>query len=226
MGSSSNFRLADEAQGIIPRVISNMFEMIDNREKKNPDITYNVKVQFLEIYGETIKDLLSTDSESHVNIREGSNGDVYVAGANEQAVASAEEMMMALEQGSMGRTVGSTLMNAQSSRSHAIFTVILEQSITVGMNSQPMSGNEATEDGDTVVPDGPEASFATGEPEIRKCKFHFVDLAGSERAKRTGAAGQRLKEGIDINQGLLVLGEWVNGRDFDGCIYVCMCGEI
>jgi hypothetical protein len=53
-------------------------------------------------------------------------------------------------------------------------------------------------------------SFAAGEPEIRKCKFHFVDLAGSERAKRTGAEGQRLKEGIDINQGLLVLGNVIS----------------
>jgi hypothetical protein len=48
------------------------------------------------------------------------------------------------------------------------------------------------------------------EPEVRKCKFHFVDLAGSERVKRTGAQGQRLREGIDINKGLLVLGNVIS----------------
>ena len=41
-------------------------------------------------------------------------------------------------------------------------------------------------------------------------KFHFVDLAGSERAKRTGATGQRLKEGININRGLLALGNVIS----------------
>ena len=46
--------------------------------------------------------------------------------------------------------------------------------------------------------------------EVRRCKFHFVDLAGSERAKRTGAQGQQLKEGIDINKGLLALGNVIS----------------
>ena len=204
MGSTTNFRLTDDQQGIIPRVISNTFEMVEARVKANPDITYRVKTQFLEIYGENIKDLLSPTPDSHVTIRETANGEVYVAGAHEETVTSAEEMMMALERGSMGRTVGSTLMNSQSSRSHAIFTILLEQSISVNVGGRRMSI-----DGETNVPDS-EVSFAAGEPEVRKCKFHFVDLAGSERAKRTGAEGQRLKEGIDINQGLLVLGTCVD----------------
>lgn len=49
-------------------------------------------------------------------------------------------------------------------------------------------------------------SGQSGETEVTRSKFHFVDLAGSERAKRTGAEGQRLREGIDINKGLLALG--------------------
>ena len=52
--------------------------------------------------------------------------------------------------------------------------------------------------------------MAGAEPEVRKCKFHFVDLAGSERAKRTGAEGIRLREGIDINKGLLALGNVIS----------------
>lgn len=54
------------------------------------------------------------------------------------------------------------------------------------------------------------AKAVTAEPEVRKCKFHFVDLAGSERAKRTGAEGIRLREGIDINKGLLALGNVIS----------------
>jgi hypothetical protein len=53
-------------------------------------------------------------------------------------------------------------------------------------------------------------STAQSKAEVRKCKFHFVDLAGSERAKRTGAQGQQLKEGIDINKGLLALGNVIS----------------
>ncbi len=51
--------------------------------------------------------------------------------------------------------------------------------------------------------------------EVQKCKFHFVDLAGSERAKRTGAQGQQLKEGIDINKGLLALGNVISALGDD-----------
>jgi kinesin family protein 4/21/27 len=60
---------------------------------------------------------------------------------------------------------------------------------------------------DTAVGD---IAGTRSEPETRKCKFHFVDLAGSERLKRTGAEGQRLKEGVDINKGLFVLGNVIS----------------
>lgn len=96
--------------------------------------------------------------------------------------------MLILERGSVYRTTGSTLMNAQSSRSHAIFTILLENRIL-----RPESNGQGDEQWET-----------------RRSKFHFVDLAGSERAKRTGAQGKRLREGIDINKGLLVLGNVIS----------------
>jgi hypothetical protein len=77
------------------------------------------------------------------------------------------------------RTTGSTLMNQQSSRSHAIFTIIVEQ----------RSLQEGSSSNDVIT-----------------AKFHLVDLAGSERAKRTGAVGMRFKESVTINCGLLALG--------------------
>ena len=90
-----------------------------------------------------------------------------------------------LERGSLSRAVGSTNMNATSSRSHAIFTLQLSQ-------KQIATDELASSD-----------EFITS-------KFHFVDLAGSERLKRTGAVGERRQEGININMGLLALGNVIS----------------
>lgn len=90
-------------------------------------------------------------------------------------------MLALLDKGSLNRTTAATLMNDSSSRSHAIFTIFIEQ--------HPFSQ--------------PEEGFITA-------KFFFVDLAGSERAKKTGASGVTLKEGININLGLLQLGNVIS----------------
>lgn len=189
MGSASNMHVPPEEQGIIPRVIQDMFCTIRQGQDPgtSPSTEYMVKVQFLEIYGEEIKDLLDP-LNTGVAIRENQNGEINVVGAKEEVVESEEAMMLILERGSVYRTTGSTLMNAQSSRSHAIFTILLENRIL-----RPESNGQGDEQWET-----------------RRSKFHFVDLAGSERAKRTGAQGKRLREGIDINKGLLVLGNVIS----------------
>jgi hypothetical protein len=84
-------------------------------------------------------------------------------------------------------------MNATSSRSHAIFTVTLKQSYIA---SSPTDGSNSEE--------------FLGSRTSLVSKFHFVDLAGSERLKRTNAEGDRKKEGISINQGLLALGNVIS----------------
>ena len=81
----------------------------------------------------------------------------------------------------------------------AIFTVILEHTI------YDSSVVESSMDGVA-----PEMIRAATHQEVRRSHFHFVDLAGSERAKRTGAQGHQLKEGIDINKGLLALGNVIS----------------
>ena len=91
-----------------------------------------------------------------------------------------------LDRGSSYRSVSSTLMNNQSSRSHGIFSIAIEQ------------------------------QSLTDEGEFMQAKFHFVDLAGSERAKRTGATGSTLKEGININKGLLCLGNVISALTEEG----------
>ncbi|KAL7484050.1 hypothetical protein ACHAW6_009695 [Cyclotella cf. meneghiniana] len=161
-------------------------QLSDTNDTKQP-FEYQIKLQFLELYGEEIRDLLSTSpsTQQKIVIRDLA-GDAEAIGATEVPVASAQEAMVCLTRGMLRRVTGATAMNAESSRSHAIMSVMIEQ-VT--------------------------RSFTEGEGEatvVRKSKFNFVDLAGSERQKRTNAKGQRLKEGININKGLLVLGNVIS----------------
>uniref|UniRef100_A0A8B9V050 Kinesin family member 4A n=1 Tax=Anas zonorhyncha TaxID=75864 RepID=A0A8B9V050_9AVES len=103
-----------------------------------------------------------------------------IIGLTERSVAHAQDTVSCLEQGNNSRTVASTAMNSQSSRSHAIFTICIDQKKKSDKNS----------------------SFHS--------KLHLVDLAGSERQKKTKAEGDRLKEGININRGLLCLGNVIS----------------
>lgn len=97
--------------------------------------------------------------------------------------------MRCLQQGALARTTASTQMNAQSSRSHAIFTILIKRHRRLL---------------------GEQNSLMEDDLETLTAKFHFVDLAGSERLKRTGATGERAKEGISINSGLLSLGNVIS----------------
>lgn len=96
-----------------------------------------------------------------------------------------DEVLSLLESGNTARHTGATQMNPNSSRSHTIFTVYMDQ-------RRGMSRLYGT--------------AASSGPQMLSSKFHFVDLAGSERILRTGNTGERLKESIQINSGLLALG--------------------
>ena len=179
MGSGSNAALDESTLGVIPRVIKAMYARIDAAKEASPDVSYAMRVSFLEIHNENIVDLFNPIASSKTNslaIRE-ADGSITVAGITELHVTTAHDLLEKLERGSISRTTASTLMNSESSRSHAIFSLVLEQ----------------TREDATLV-----------------SKFHFVDLAGSERLKRTKAVGDRLKEGININCGLLALGNVIS----------------
>ncbi|CAB1313447.1 unnamed protein product [Coregonus sp. 'balchen'] len=111
------------------------------------------------------------------------------------------EMMQCLKLGALCRTTASTQMNVQSSRSHAIFTIHLCQVRVCASDNQ--DNNET----DSKIAN---CNSEMEEYETLTAKFHFVDLAGSERLKRTGATGDRAKEGISINCGLLALGNVIS----------------
>ncbi|KFO29757.1 chromosome-associated kinesin KIF4A [Fukomys damarensis] len=169
--------------GVIPRVIQLLFQEID----KKSDSEFTLKVSYLEIYNEEILDLLclSQEKASHINIREDPKEGIKITGLTEKTVLVALDTVSCLEQGNSCRTVASTAMNSQSSRSHAIFTISIEQRKKNDKNS----------------------SF--------RSKLHLVDLAGSERQKKTKAEGGRLKEGININRGLLCLGNVIRALGDD-----------
>lgn len=175
--------------GIVPRVIDDIFQRKSKLEKEYPGCEILIHVSFLEIYAENVRDLLEFDQgiTKEVLIRSDDQGGVKVIGQKTQQVTSAEELQEVLDTGSLYRATGNTSMNAFSSRSHAIFTIYIDQEI-------PLKSEGGTDESEKAV-------------DIRQSKFHFVDLAGSERASRTNTEGQRMKEGIDINRGLLALGK-------------------
>uniref|UniRef100_A0A8C7YQ85 Kinesin-like protein n=1 Tax=Oryzias sinensis TaxID=183150 RepID=A0A8C7YQ85_9TELE len=176
-GTYTSAQENDPSVGVIPRVIKKIFE---EREKKT-DSEFSLSISYLEIYNEDILDLLcSSKDKPSISIREDPKDGIKIVGLTERQVFSAQEMVNCLELGNAARTVGSTAMNAASSRSHAIFTITLEQ--RKGLNKV-----------DSIV-----------------SKLHLVDLAGSERQKKTKAEGDRLKEGISINRGLLCLGNVIS----------------
>ncbi|TMS39318.1 hypothetical protein L596_005866 [Steinernema carpocapsae] len=180
--------------GVIPRAIKQLFEEMllrveASKDKGIPEPKFNVLVQFVELYNEEIIDLLAEEKNPQgIRIHEDPSGSIALKGVSQIAVTGPLETMKTLTQGALNRTTGSTNMNEVSSRSHAIFTVFLKQERT----------SELTGEDDAR------------EVEFLSAKFHFVDLAGSERLKRTGATGDRAKEGIAINCGLLSLGNVIS----------------
>ena len=120
MGSSSDMNMSLQTIGIIPRMIKNLFDEIKRKEAADPNSAYKIHVQFLEIYGEDIRDLLDQTKTSNVTIRETREDGVFVSGAREELVSSYEQMMKSLEDGTRHRTTASTRMNQTSSRSHGM----------------------------------------------------------------------------------------------------------
>lgn len=194
--TTNPFESEESALGIVPRAMYQIFDEIEKRKKEYEETNqlpyeFQVKAQFLELYNEEIIDLL--DENHHINrhttasnkqikiVQE--NDSVSIVGATSRLVNSVSEAFECLRSGASSRTTASTQMNTHSSRSHAIFTLSIDQS--------------------RVTQNAPDV-------ETLSAKFHFVDLAGSERLKRTGATGTRAKEGISINTGLLCLGNVIS----------------
>ncbi|CAJ0564179.1 unnamed protein product, partial [Mesorhabditis spiculigera] len=178
-GKSYSMMGTSEQPGIIPRLCDAVFSRIE--ETTSEELSYKVEVSYMEIYNEKVRDLLDPKSfkKGHLKVREHKILGPMVDGLSVLAVSSYEQIASLLEEGNKSRTVAATNMNAESSRSHAVFTIRLTQILSDLSNE------------------------FTGE---KVAKISLVDLAGSERAGKTGAMGKRLEEGGNINKSLTTLG--------------------
>uniref|UniRef100_A0A8C3RBF3 Kinesin family member 13A n=1 Tax=Cyanoderma ruficeps TaxID=181631 RepID=A0A8C3RBF3_9PASS len=179
-GSGKSFSMMGNAEqlGLIPRLCCALFQRISVEE--NESHTFKVEVSYMEIYNEKVRDLLDPKgSRQSLKVREYKVLGPYVDGLSQLAVTNFEDIESLMSEGNKSRTVAATNMNEESSRSHAVFNIIVTQTLY-----DLHSGN-------------------SGE---KVSKVSLVDLAGSERVSKTGAAGERLKEGSNINKSLSTLG--------------------
>lgn len=176
---------AGDLRGIIPRVNEKLFDRIQHEKESISTRQFLVMCSFFEIYNEIIFDLLNPVQDrsklgAGLQVKEHPVLGIYVKDLQEIVVTDAEKLGNLMASGTKNRAVSSTMMNATSSRSHSIFTIKVHQK-----DDEDKSKNV----------------FA---------KLNLVDLAGSERQKGTGASGQTLKEGANINKSLSALGNVIN----------------
>ncbi|KAI9830492.1 MAG: Kinesin [Phylliscum demangeonii] len=165
--------------GLMPRTCEDLFQRIE--ANPSPHVSYSVRVSYFEVYNEHVRDLLvpRTQPAYYLKIRESPTDGPYVKDLTDAPVKSLAEIMRYMTMGDASRTIASTKMNDSSSRSHAVFTIMLKQI------HHDLDTDETTE---------------------RMARIRLVDLAGSERAKATEATGARLREGSNINRSLTTLG--------------------
>lgn len=169
-------------KGIVPITCDELFQLIE-RNAGGP-VKYQVTFQMLEIYNEQVRDLLRTDNpKGGLQVRQNPKiGAFYVQDLKAVAVGSYKEIEARTEEGTANRTVAATAMNATSSRAHTLITIQFDQ---IEKN-------------------------AAGEETKKESVINLIDLAGSERADSTGATGDRLKEGANINKSLSSLGNVIS----------------
>lgn len=164
--------------GIIPMICQEMFERIQ-KIQADGSTKCTVEVSYLEIYNERVRDLLNPATKGNLRVREHPSTGPYVEDLAKLVVGGFQEIENLMDEGNKARTVAATNMNETSSRSHAVFTLMLTQK---KMDAETKMEAE------------------------KVAKISLVDLAGSERANSTGATGARLKEGAEINRSLSTLG--------------------
>ena len=166
-----------EQLGIIPRAFDHIFDFISVTD----GVKFLVQASYLEIYNEEVRDLLGKDVKRKLDLKEHPDKGVYVSGLSRHTVCSRPELEKIMATGSKNRSMGATLMNLDSSRSHCIFSIEVEM-----------------------------MDMIEGEEKVRSGKLNLVDLAGSERQSKTGATGDRLKEATKINLSLSALGNVIS----------------
>ncbi|XP_067351149.1 kinesin-like protein KIF13B isoform X1 [Channa argus] len=177
-GKSYTMMGSGDQPGLIPRLCSALFERTQKEQREEESFT--VEVSYMEIYNEKVRDLLDPKGgRQTLRVREHKVLGPYVDGLSRLAVACYKDIESLMSEGNKSRTVAATNMNEESSRSHAVFNIILTHTLK---------------------------DLRSGTSGEKVSRLSLVDLAGSERAAKTGAAGERLKEGSNINKSLTTLG--------------------
>ncbi|UJR31560.1 hypothetical protein I4U23_019047 [Adineta vaga] len=166
-------------RGVIPRSFEHIFEA----SSVTAGTKYLIRASYLEIYNESIRDLLSKDVKASLDLKEHVDKGVYVPNLTWHQCTNVNDCERLMDKGNKNRATGATLMNKDSSRSHSIFTILTE------MCTQ---------------------SELDGKEHIRAGKLNLVDLAGSERQSKTHAEGDRLREATRINLSLSALGNVIS----------------
>lgn len=161
-------------------MVLSLQKIFQDKARINTDEDFDVSCSYLEVYNEVIYDLLVKVS-GPLELREDPDQGVCVAGLRSVTVETAEEIMELLEEGNKRRKTESTEANATSSRSHAVLEITVKRTPRNHYKVQQM-----------------------------KAKLSLVDLAGSERAAETNNAGQKLRDGANINRSLLALANCIN----------------
>ncbi|XP_071709610.1 kinesin-like protein KIN-UA [Rutidosis leptorrhynchoides] len=188
-------RLGDEdtsARGIMVRAMEDILASISQESD-------SVIISYMQIYMETIQDLLNPDNDNISIVEDPRTGDVSVPSATMVDVRTHKDFMELLRLGEAHRVATNTKLNTESSRSHAILMVHIKRAIT-DTESDIVPGNDhSSQMENTFKP-----------PVIRKGKLVIVDLAGSERIHKSGSEGHTLEEAKSINLSLSALGKCIN----------------
>uniref|UniRef100_A0A452UPV8 Kinesin family member 13A n=1 Tax=Ursus maritimus TaxID=29073 RepID=A0A452UPV8_URSMA len=174
-GSGKSFSMMGSAEqlGLIPRLCCALFKRISLEQ--NESQTFKVEVSYMEIYNEKVRDLLDPKgNRQSLKVREHKVLGPYVDGLSQLAVTSFEDIESLMSEGNKSRTVAATNMNEESSRSHAVFNIIITQTLY-------------------------DLQSGVRRRSVRSAWWTW-------HVSKTGAAGERLKEGSNINKSLTTLG--------------------
>ena len=171
---------SSEAPGVMILAVQELFETVEEAKRKDPGQVINIKCSMIEVYNESIKDLLATTT-APPEIREDPVKGMFISNVSEHTeIASFKSIIELLSKGNKNRTTEPTAANVTSSRSHAVLQITVERQSVPGVS------------------------------DIQVAKLSMIDLAGSERAQNTNNRGLRLLEGANINKSLLALGNCIN----------------
>lgn len=198
-----------QSDGIIARAVYDLFKA--KAALQNGSERVKITMSYLEIYNEQAIDLLvnnkdddadSSSAPSILQVRDTKDG-VTIPNLTHHNVSCPNDVTNLIHLASKKRATGSTNMNSVSSRSHAICTL----NVSIAPNDSVTENEGGMDDDDNS---SPRSLSSSSDQNGMTAKLTLVDLAGSERMKRTGAEGARMKEGININKGLFVLGQVVS----------------